>query len=1379
MTEPTSHPSRLLRWAAGLARWSLGLVLAFWLLAAGLWGLVHGWIVPRVDQWRPQLEQYATQALGTPVRLGSLSARSEGLLPTVELQQVELLNAQGQVALQLPRVVLAVSPRSVLRGGVEQLYIEAPSLDITRNATGQWWVAGLLLQPGQGDNSALADWLFAQAEIVVRGGRLQWLDEQHDTPALALQSVDIVLRNRGRHHALRLDASPPPGWGGRFSVMGQMRQPFFSLHPGAWQRWTGQLYAHFPKLNAAHWSPYLALVGAQVTRGRGSLRAWVDVRQGRPVGMTADVQLAHLHAQWGAQTHALALRNLHGRVQARTWREGWELGTHNLRFTTDDGQHWPASHLQWRHTAATQGSEVHPVQGELLAERIDLALLARLAQALPLEAPAQALLQRLRPAGVLHDLQARWQGNGQHWPVYHVRGRVEGLALAGRPHDAPAHWQPEDFGLQGARAQFDFTQHSGSAQLTLRDGLLLLPGVFEDPLLPLQQLSTTVRWQLEGEGAAQRIAVQADDLRFANADAQGQAQLRWRTSDPTQSASGSRFPGVLDLHGQLQRADGTRVHRYLPLAIEADVRHYVRDAVRAGQSQQVQFKVRGDLHELPFSHPQQGDFYIAAKIRDATYAYVPPTLQTAGEPPWPVLHQLSGELVFDRYSMAVRKAQASIQGHPQVRLGSIEAQIPNLLHSVVQVQAQGRGPLPELLAQVTHSPLAALTSHALDHAHSSGPADLRLQLTLPIATLQRSQVQGSVTFTGNNEIRLQPDTPLLTQVRGSVQFSEKGFGLAGVQAQALGGSVRLEGGMRASDAPIQLRAQGVASAAGLRQASELGLLAHLAQHASGSTPYQVELSIQQGQPALQVSSNLQGLALDLPAPLHKPAQTSQALHFERRALPAESGPAHELTLLQLEGLGQVQYERSTHGPLPQVLRGAIAWGQEEGTQQVVSQPLPSQGVAANVRLDTLDIDAWQQLLQASSSDLHDPTLHDYLPQRIALRSEHLQWQGRQLHQVVAGLTQHNGIWQASLDARELSGHLAYHLPTAQEPGGSLHARLARLALPPSARTQVNRLLDPQPGHLPALDIDVQALELGGLQLGHLQLQADNRGGQGGVAREWRLSRLQLHTPEAQLRASGRWALLSPSSGADIRHTDLQLRLDVQDSGELLARLGLPATLRRGKGRLEGRIGWQGSPLQPDYASMDGQLRMDMESGQFLKAEPGLAKLLGVLSLQSLPRRLTLDFRDVFSDGFAFDFVRGDVQVQQGVARTQNLQMKGVNAAVLMQGQADLGQETQDLHVVVVPEINAMTASLVASAINPVLGLSSLLAQAVLRAPLAAATTQEFRIAGSWEDPQVERLQRRSPAAADDTPPPQKSPALAAASATPVAPTPAAAPAATP
>jgi uncharacterized protein YhdP len=163
------------------------------------------------------------------------------------------------------------------------------------------------------------------------------------------------------------------------------------------------------------------------------------------------------------------------------------------------------------------------------------------------------------------------------------------------------------------------------------------------------------------------------------------------------------------------------------------------------------------------------------------------------------------------------------------------------------------------------------------------------------------------------------------------------------------------------------------------------------------------------------------------------------------------------------------------------------------------------------------------------------------------------------------------------------------------------------------------------------------------------------------------------------------------------------------------------------------------------------MHLDVQTGQFLKAEPGLAKLLSVLSLQALPRRLTLDFRDVFSNGFAFDFMRGDVQITDGVARTNNMQMKGVNAAVLMEGTADLVQETQNLHVVVVPEINAMTASLVATAINPVIGLGSFLAQVLLRGPLIAAATKEFRIDGSWDDPQVTALPRRRAATPSDAP----------------------------
>ncbi|MDO9166441.1 MAG: AsmA-like C-terminal region-containing protein, partial [Rhodoferax sp.] len=155
-------------------------------------------------------------------------------------------------------------------------------------------------------------------------------------------------------------------------------------------------------------------------------------------------------------------------------------------------------------------------------------------------------------------------------------------------------------------------------------------------------------------------------------------------------------------------------------------------------------------------------------------------------------------------------------------------------------------------------------------------------------------------------------------------------------------------------------------------------------------------------------------------------------------------------------------------------------------------------------------------------------------------------------------------------------------------------------------------------------------------------------------------------------------------------------------------------------------------------------------GQFLKADPGIAKLLGVLSLQSLPRRLTLDFRDVFSEGFAFDFLRGDITIEKGIARTNNLQMKGVNAAVLMEGQADIAKETQDLKVVVIPEINAGTASLIASVINPAIGVGTFLAQIFLRRPLIEAATQEFHIDGAWADPKITMVQRK-PATGDNKP----------------------------
>jgi uncharacterized protein (TIGR02099 family) len=662
----------------------------------------------------------------------------------------------------------------------------------------------------------------------------------------------------------------------------------------------------------------------------------------------------------------------------------------------------------------------------------------------------------------------------------------------------------------------------------------------------------------------------------------------------------------------------------------------------------------------------------------------------------------------------------------------------------------------------------------LARATAGGTGEYRFKLALPIAHPERATVQGGVVFAGN-EFQLTPDTPRLARVRGNLAFSETGFSLSGVQARALGGDVRLEGALGAvtiprGAAPV-LRMQGTASADGLRQARELGFIARLAQYATGTAAYSATLGVRAGVPEVLVNSNLVGLAVSLPAPFSKTAEASLPLRLETTAVRAPqqaTGTANAATAnpatgqrqqdqlqLGIGSLASMVFVRDVSGSDARVLRGAMVVGGGETAM------LPDQGVSALVNVGSVDLDAWSRVLsQAAGSGLtaegpaassNNPAM-GYAPTTLVIRAKTLQLGGHPINNVLLGGGRDGLLWRANLDATELNGYVEYRQSLGPA-AGRLVARLVRLSVGQSTAQDVENLLDEQPASIPALDIAVDDLELRGKKLGRVEVEAVNLGATAGrdSAREWRMNRFNITTPEATLTAAGNWtnivALSEPAVGRSIkerRRTAMKFKLDISDAGALLERFGMPGVVRRGQGKIEGRVGWLGSPITLDYASLEGNMNVNVEGGQFLKADPGIAKLLGVLSLQSLPRRLVLDFRDVFSDGFAFDFLRGDVVMERGIARTNNLQMKGVNAAVLMEGQADMAKETQHLKVVVVPEINAGSASLIASAINPLVGLSSFLAQLILRRPLIDAATKEFLIDGTWIDPRVTPVEHQSP-----------------------------------
>jgi uncharacterized protein YhdP len=207
-------------------------------------------------------------------------------------------------------------------------------------------------------------------------------------------------------------------------------------------------------------------------------------------------------------------------------------------------------------------------------------------------------------------------------------------------------------------------------------------------------------------------------------------------------------------------------------------------------------------------------------------------------------------------------------------------------------------------------------------------------------------------------------------------------------------------------------------------------------------------------------------------------------------------------------------------------------------------------------------------------------------------------------------------------------------------------------------------------------------------------------------------------------------------------TDVTVKLDVSDVGKFFGRLGWPNSVKGGTAKLEGPLAWSGNPTRFDIPSLSGQLKLEARDGQFRQIEPGVGKLLGILSLQALPKRVTLDFRDVFSKGFRFDHITADVNIAAGIADTKNFLMQGSAARVAMHGQVDLARETQNLLVRVTPSLSESIA-IAGAIVNPAIGVAALIAQKALKDPFSQLASFDYSVTGSWAEPVVARISKAS------------------------------------
>lgn len=1367
-----------MHWVRRVLRW-LGLTGAILLMVFGLLAVVLQYaILPRIDSFRPLIEQSATRALGKPVHIGRIAVLQQGWEPTIAMENLVVEDGRGQPGLRVQSIQAIVSLPAALRSGFEQLSVFGPALEARRNADGTIEVAGMKLAQGKGGDSGPAlDWLLSQPQLAIHNGSVRWTDDYRQEPPLILSKVEASLTNSGLSHSLQINATPPQGWGQPILFISDWSHPLFGDRT-LWRNWNGVAYADMPELDVSQLRRYMEIGhNVDLRKGHGRLRVWADFKEMRSSTATVDAQLDEVDMTLGQGLPPLALKNIKSMFSVKfasdedkADSQTYTFSTQELEFTTLSNRRWPGGNVR---VELKNGTQRPDSSGRVEGDNWDLGIIFELAGRLPLGEAMLDALQTYRPGGHLDDIVLSWQGNINQPTTYAAKGsakQIGWLSREGPFNRKTGRFEPGVPGVEGAAVDFDLTQHGGTMDIAMRKGNVVLPGVFEEPRVPFERFDAKVIWEVDGDN----ISAHLPNVRFANADARGSLKVDWKTRPLVgDEAPGNRFPGLLDLSAVLESARANRVYRYLPLSLGAQARQYVKLAVRDGEIRNAKVRIQGDLEHIPATRdkdgkPIQGIFRFEVPLVDANYQFLPPQLQKPGELPWPALTHLNGKLVLDHNKLEILDAKARFSTAPDLQVHELAATVPDLAHDLtVGVAARATGPLAQALHLANTSPLTVIANHALEKATATGNADLTLALGLPINHMQHAKVEGEVVFKGN-DIRITPETPLLAGSTGAVAFNDRGFELRQVHTRMLGGSAVLTGGLKSAARAGEKRqvifnAEGDFSAEGLRQERTVSFVAPLAAYMQGRSRYKAKLQFDRGAPELTINSDLNGMALSLPAPLSKPAAGSMPMHIENTVVrnytdrEGKLMPAEDQLLVRVGQQVSVHYVRDVRGAEPRVLRGSIAIG-ERAHENL--PPLPTSDVHALVLLDAVDVDAWQQVMQriatapsvaASSKSQGAGDDLSYLPSVLAIQSTSLQIAGRKLENLVVGGSREGRLWRFTLDSRQINGYVEYLQPRGNTMG-SVKARLARLIIEPAQVEDVKEIVrkTEDPENLPSLDIEATNVDVLGYKFDKVIVLAGNSAtpmvadaplvdqpedaGNG-----WRIHQLTATVPNGILNGSGVWGqprnARLPDGTPARRFVALNVRLDTDNLGNMLEHFGAKDLVNGGAGVLAGTIRWRGSPISIDMATLDGTVRMDVRNGRITKIDPGAAKLISLFSLQALSKLGASPGK-----GFAFDRVGGTLRINNGIVATDDTEVIGTSMAdVKVNGTASLLAQTLDLDVLVQPKIDLGGAALIAAAVNPVVGLGTYFAQLLLSQSINSAATQVLHVSGPWNAPKVDTL----------------------------------------
>ena len=1086
--------------------------------------------------------------------------------------------------------------------------------------------------------------------------------------------VSLGLAREGNQIRIEARADAPAELGSRIDVLAD--GDVIEPEDGSGRDW--RLFAELRDLDLSTLATLFPDQPGMPRAGVGDVSVWLDFLGGRVDRATIQLTLENL---------LLARRPDFGDADSSyedlafttEWSRdggGWQLALSNLNLRRQN-RSWPGD-VNVKLSVAKDSSG--PDGFVLSSDFLRLEDLTPLIAALP-ENSATDLWVDLAPVGDVLDVQLDWASGTESW-VYSASADFRDIGFTSYEE-----WP----GVTGLSGELRAVSRSGRLALSTRNAGLQWPAVFREPL-DIEELTGILIWRQGQDG----IRLVSDDLSLSSQDTTTRSNFEFTI--PLDGSSPR-----LELETSVSGFDASRMSHYLPAGVlPAPVVTWLDRAVVSGYVPRAEVEFVGPVAAFPF-YEDEGRFWATFDIEDGVLAFMED---------WPVARDIRGTVEFLNEGFTAR-GTGTILGEDRAY---INGGIADMGDAVVSVEGVTAASLAGVLGYLKEIPLfsRSLGPDLTRLEANSGDADVELVLDLPLTDFAAYELDAQLRIR-DGELSVPGFGLAATEIQGVLNLTNDGVTATGIEATLLDGPVIAnvlrpeEPGYRA-----RLEFEGEVAAGSVGSAFDLPLNSYL----GGQTHWQGSLLLP-ANPApdspgptaplrINVNSNLVGVALEFPEPFSK--------------LPAEASS------LQVNFIFSEPERLDIEGNLGAANRFALSlWNREEGISLRKgsvrfggSYPLllPQDGLDIRGELGQVRLDDWLDLFEKISSETGLAALLTTVDLEIADFSVF----GQSLGQTTLAVRQEPPEWLVDIDSEPVAGRFVVPLDLSSR--SQIVATMPRLHL---SAIESGDSGETDPRDLPGLLVNAGDFALGPRRYG--ALSADIRAETSGL----RLASFQTVGEGFSVEGSGEW-----SDSAQGVRTQLALTLKSENVAMALDELAWDPLLEGELAEVSANIYWPGGPSADWRQGISGDVAIRLEQGSVLELEPGAGRMMGLMSISALPRRLALDFRDVFNRGLVFDEVSGNFVLIDGDAYTDDLRLTGPVADIGVVGRTGLKDQTYQQQAVVTAEPGKILPTMGFLA-GPGVGTALLIFTQIFKEPLRGIGRASYCLSGTWTEPLIERV----------------------------------------